>query len=352
MLDALRCALPDIEAHAAALDDAAAFPAADMQRLGALGLATAPLPAAMGGLGAGTEPAGVRAIFDLLRMLGRANLSVARLFEAHVNVVRLVIRYGAPHHIESLAQHCRAGAFHGLWVTDAPGQTLRWSHGALHGSKGPCSGAGHLRHALVTIQDNGATRMALLALSGDEPVESWSARLHGMRASANGTIGFDETPLPARAMIGDNGDYLREPDFSTGAWRTMAATLGGMDALLDTVRTQLRARGHEELPLQQARFGAMLLARETARLFTWEAASVAEAGIAPVPDQIATVNLARIAVETACLDLIRDAQRALGLSALVRPNPAERLIRDLSTYLRQPAPDLVLTEAALHHLRA
>jgi alkylation response protein AidB-like acyl-CoA dehydrogenase len=79
---------------------------------------------------------------------------------------------------------------------------------------------------------------------------------------------------------------------------------------------------------------------------------VAEAGTAEVADQVATINLARIAVEAACLDLMREAQRALGLAAMVRPNPAERLLRDLSTYLRQPAPDLVLTEAALHHLRA
>ena len=39
-------------------------------------------------------------------------------------------------------------------------------------------------------------------------------------------------------------------------------------------------------------------------------------------------------------------QRSLGLSALLEPNPVERLIRDLGTYLRQPAPDEALTEAA------
>ncbi len=356
MLDALQRALPAIAAHAAELDKAAAFPTDDLATLAAIGLPVAPLPIAMGGLGAGTDPAGTQTIFDLLRMLGQANLSLARLFEAHVNAVRLTLRYGEPHHIETMARHCRNGDIYGLWVTDAPGHLLRWSNGALHGSKGPCSGAGHLRHALVTIHDGSATgqaiRMALLDLTGNEPIDDWAPHLTGMRASANGAIGFDESPLPARSIFGENGDYLREPDFSTGAWRTMAATLGGMDALLDTVRTQFRVRGHDDMPLQQARFGAMLIARETARLFTWDAASIAEAGALPVPDQVAAVNLARIAVETACLDLIRDAQRALGLAAMLRPNPAERIIRDLSTYLRQPAPDLVLTEAAHHHLRA
>ena len=95
----------------------------------------------------------------------------------------------------------------------------------------------------------------------------------------------------------------------------------------------------------------MLIAQETARLWTARAAEIAEHGTAPVPDQVAYVNLARIAVEAACLDAMRHAQRALGLAAMVAPHPAERLLRDLATYLRQPAPDMVLTEAAAHALR-
>ena len=39
-------------------------------------------------------------------------------------------------------------------------------------------------------------------------------------------------------------------------------------------------------------------------------------------------------------------ERGLGLSAFTRPNPVERVARDLSTYLRQPFPDGVLEEAA------
>ena len=194
--------------------------------------------------------------------------------------------------------------------------------------------------------------MALLDLNGSQPVVPLGPRLLGMRASANGSVCLDGTPLPEHAFLGAHGDYLREPDFSTGAWRTMAATLGGMDALVGAVREQLRARGHDAFPLQQARFGEMLIAQEAARLWTWEAAQRAESGTGPTADQVAYVNLARIAVETACLDLIRHAQRALGLAGLMAPNPAERLIRDLMTYLRQPATDLVLTEAAQHGLRA
>lgn len=62
---------------------------------------------------------------------------------------------------------------------------------------------------------------------------------------------------------------------------------------------------------------------------------------------VATVNLARIAVERAALELITLVQRSLGVSAFVKGKAVELVMRDLMTYLRQPAPDEALTEAAM-----
>lgn len=342
--------LPAMASRAAALDEAAAFPATDMAALAGSGFAAAPLPPAMGGTGLGTRPGDPAAAFTVLRLLGAANPSVGRLFEAHVNALRLILRFGTPAQTEAAAQDCHDGRFFGLWVTDAPGAPLVLVDGKLSGAKGPCSGAGHLSRALVTVSDGAATRLAILSLDGTEPVAAIGTRLLGMRAAANGTVRLDGKPLPATALIGANGDYLREPDFSTGAWRTAAVTLGILDVLLDAVRFQLRARGHVASPLQQARFGELLIARGTAALWTEHAARCAEAGTDPLPDQVATVNLARIAAELAAFDAARHAQRALGLPALLQPNPVERHLRDLATYLRQPAADSVLTEAAVHEL--
>jgi hypothetical protein len=65
------------------------------------------------------------------------------------------------------------------------------------------------------------------------------------------------------------------------------------------------------------------------------------------PEQlVAYVNLARLAVEAAAFDLMQLAQRSVGLQAFMRPNPIERISRDLATYLRQPGPDRALTDAA------
>ena len=51
-------------------------------------------------------------------------------------------------------------------------------------------------------------------------------------------------------------------------------------------------------------------------------------------------------MERAALDVVELAQRSLGVAAVMRGNPAERIARDLEAYLRQPAADSVLTEAA------
>ncbi len=344
LVEKVSALLPMLRAQAAGHDSAASFPVSEMAALRDEGVLAAALPARLGGLGAGTEPAGATLVRDALRLLGRGNLAVARLFEAHVNALRLIERFGAPEQRAQAAADVFAGHLFGLWVTDPPGRPgLRVQGQGLVGSKGPCSGAGHCTRALVTADTVGGTRMAVVALSGAEKVRAVTG-LQGMRAAANGTVSLDG----ARVLfwLGEEGDYLREPEFSCGAWRGSAAASGGIDALVEIVGEGLRRRGQAEATMQLARFGELLIAQETARLWVARAAEFAEAESGEAAERVALVNLARIAVENAGLDAIRLTQRALGLAAFVAPHPAERIMRDLATYLRQPAPDLVLVEAA------
>lgn len=352
--DALTAALagivPSMQERAVALDANEAFPEQDIQALRDLGALIAPLPARVGGHGAGTEPEGCDLLVSLLRTLGQGNLAVGRLFEAHVNALQLIVAFGSPSQVEHAAADVRDGHLFGLWVTDPVGQGLALDAGSLRGSKGPCSGGGHVTRALVTVLTATGTQMAVVPIDSTVSIQPMRGILQGMRASSNAVVRFNDTSLPDDTMIGGPGDYLREPHLSTGAWRTTAVTLGGLEALVAATKNQLVRRGHQDGLLQQDRFGRLLIAQETARLWTVAAAQCTEAGEASVADRVAYVNLARIAVETACLDAMRLAQRALGLAAFLRPNPVERLLRDLAVYLRQPAPDAVLTEAASHEL--
>jgi len=352
LLAALGHLVPAMQERAIALDADEAFPERDIQALRDIGALAAPLPSRFGEHGAGTEPDGCDLLVNMLRSLGRGNLAVGRLFEAHVNALQLIVTFGSPSQVERAVADVRNGHLFGLWVTDPMGQVLAWDAGSLRGSKGPCSGGGYVTRALVTTLTAAGTQMAVVSIDSTVGIEPMRGVLQGMRACSNAIVRFNDTPVPSNAAIGSPGDYLREPHLSTGAWRTTAVTLGGLDALVAATKTQLTRRGHQGALLQQDRFGRMLIAQETARLWTIAAAQCAEVGNTPVADRVAYVNLARIAVETACLDAMRLAQRALGLAAFLRPNPVERLLRDLAVYLRQPAPDAVLTEAAAHGFSA
>jgi alkylation response protein AidB-like acyl-CoA dehydrogenase len=227
--------------------------------------------------------------------------------------------------------------------------------GALAGRKVLCSGAGHVARALVTARDAAAPdalpRMLLVPLAPGERADLsvWTAQ--GMRASATGAVEFTGLRVAPDMPVGIPGDYTRQPDFSAGAWRFAAVHCGGLEAVLGALRDHHRRTGRGGDPHQAARLGHAAIAAATARLWVEAAAARAEAPDAGL-DTAAFVNLARLAVERAALDVLEIAQRSVGLAAFLRPNALERLCRDLATYLRQPAPDRALTEAAAHVLAA
>jgi hypothetical protein len=59
---------------------------------------------------------------------------------------------------------------------------------------------------------------------------------------------------------------------------------------------------------------------------------------------VAYANMTRTAIEAICLDVMRLAERSVGARGLLRPLPFERIHRDLTMYLRQPAPDATLAD--------
>ena len=353
LLAGLAGLMPDTQRRALVLDRNGDFPGEDLGFLRALGALAAPVPVALGGLGMGTEPAGAFDLMEALRLIGRGSLSVGRLYEAHVNALSLVVRYGTGGQARSAAEDASAGHLFGLWVTDLPDAPLRLTADCfLHGAKFPCSGAGHATRALVTaLLPSGESRMLVIGLAPGEGADPFGWDAHGMRATGSGRMNLDGIRAGAEALVGGPGDYLRQPVFSAGAWRTSAVTLGGLEALVAEMRSQLVARGRERDPHQRARLGEALIAQETARLWVWRAAQLGEAEGGDVQDIANTVNLARIAVEAACLEAIRIVQRSLGLAAFRRGGLAELLLRDLGVYLRQPAPDETLTEAAAHFIQ-
>lgn len=358
---------PDAEGWSASLDrvaqselgipDQDTFPVEAMDRLREEGVLCAPLPRHLGGSGIGTEPGQGRRALAFFHRLGRLSLPLGRLVEAHVNAVRIIVRYGTKAQCGNLAGALMEGDLLGLWVTDPPtgeGLTVTWEGSVVRvsGRKMFCSGAGHVQSAIMTAQDDvtGDWRLLLLPLDGSETVLPLPAGLGGMRAAVTGQLVLKQRILPASSIIGEAGDYLKEPDFSGGAWRSSAVALGGLYRLLELTASELKRRGRDGDPHQRARFGQLVMAHESGWLWLERAAVMAEDLVAPSDEIVATVGLARLAVEKACLDGLTLVHRSLGLSAFLTSNPVERLTRDLQTYLRQPAADEVLDGAAAFFL--
>ena len=330
------------------------FPAEDVAELARAGLLAAPIPADEGGAGLGSEP-DARDLARVLRLVGYGSLALGRIYEGHVNALQLVARYGTLMQAKRLVADARAGHLFGVWNTDAPGDCLRMGDDRrLRGVKTFASGAGFVTRALVTVKraPGAPPLMLVVPLQPGTRANLTGWRAHGMRASATGTVDFEDIAVTDDEILGGWDDYHRQPTFSGGAWRFAAVQLGGIEAVFDAWRGHLAALGRGCDPHQLARLGEGAIAVEGARGWVERAARVVtEDELAP-ERIVAFVNLARLAVERAGLEVLQLAHRSVGLQGFLREHPLERLSRDLATYLRQPAPDRALTTAAAEILEA
>jgi alkylation response protein AidB-like acyl-CoA dehydrogenase len=183
-----------------------------------------------------------------------------------------------------------------------------------------------------------------------------------MYGSASFKVDFSGVEIGQGDLLGAPGDYQRQPWLSAGAIRFAAVQLGGAEALFDVARAELRALGRDGDPHQRARFGQMSVAIESGRLWLRGAAPYLDRAFAATEggtlDEgtsgqiVAYVNMARTAIERICLDTIELAERSVGVRGMLAPHPLERLVRDLTIYLRQPAPDAALTDAGRYALES
>lgn len=327
------------------------FPSDLLRSLRQTGALDALLPLEEGGLGLVSSSDSGDLLSLLLRRTGYLSLSLGRCLEGHVNVVRLVGLYGTQEQRHTLATTSEKGILAGIWVTDGdPPVTIRKEGGLyrLSGIKGFASGVNEVGLALITATTEQEESVMLLVPTTDAARRRpGPGKLTGMQASGTGAYDFTGLTVSAQDILGAAGDYLRQPEFSAGAWRGSAVALGAMDRLVDLLREELLARKRAHNPHQLCRIGDAMILQKTASLWVRQAAHAACACPEMPPEQVtATVNLARLAVERAALEMITLVQRGLGLSAFVRGRAVEQVMRDLATYLRQPAPDEALTESA------
>ena len=358
---------PRLFAEAALVDAEGALPIESLGLLRDCGLLAAPLPEQHGGASLG-EPRFRLQLLHVLAHLGRGSLPVGRLYEGHVNALGLIEAFARGPQRERLADAARAGHLFSVWNTEA-GDGLRLGARAdgnmrLEGCKTFASGAGYVSRALVTARDpDGGWQMAIVPVDTARPAIDRSFwKPLGMRASASYKVDFTGLAIGREDLLGQPGDYYREPAFGAGAVRFAAVQQGGVESIFDETRRFLRRLGRMDDPYQRARVGEMALLVASGRQWLLGAAHQALTASRSLATEsgdsaraVAHAHLMRSAIEAIALRVLQLAERCIGARGLISPEPFERLHRDLTHYLRQAAPDAAIAAAgeyALSHTEA
>ncbi|MGI9174393.1 MAG: acyl-CoA dehydrogenase family protein [Rhodothermales bacterium] len=324
------------------------------------GLLQAPLPCRLGGEGWGVKMGTTYPLFLLLREIGRGSLPVGRVYEGHVNALHLISLYGTARQQARFADAACAGKVFAVWNTEAADGVRLVPTGRdryrLEGAKTFASGAPWVDRPFVNgALPDGSWQMTIVPLDTLSEKERrqrtdaswWKAR--GMQASASYRFDFTGLEIGAEHLIGQPGDYLQEPHFNGGAVRFAAVQLGGAQALFEAATAHLRSLKRTGDVHQQARMGEAAIRLETGTLWLLGAARIAERDV-DAEAHVAYAQMTRTAIEAVCLDVLRLVDRSVGARGLMPPSAVERIGRDLRLYLRQPAPDAVLTNAGRYAL--
>ena len=340
------------------------------QQLGAIGVTTASLPRALGGVGLGTEPNTHLALLQLLATVGGIDLSLGRLLEGHLNGLILAGTFGTSHQLAQLATDIHAGKLSGVWNTGSP-QPLRLQEAptglTFVGNKTFASGCRLVERPIVTAEivqgDRRGWQMVLLRLESPElashlRIDDQSWQPLGMEASGSFTVDFTGGTVAPSDLLGEPADFYRDPLFRGGAIRFAAVHAGAVLRLHQLFAEWLDAGKRDADPYQIARLGELTLLAQGALLWVEQAAAVAERGLSLTADKFAAertvefANTMRLAMERLATAAMAIVVPGVGARGLLRPHRFEQILRDLTTYLRQPAPDATLADVGRASMRS
>ena len=347
-------------------DETATFPAEDFEDLFRAGLIAPVIPQEYGGLGLGPYRGDVFTLWMMTKEIAKADLSMARCWEGHVNSLVLLDGMGSE---EQRARWFKDVVERGhKWVAwsgepqaRAPGETIRFGTTVdrveggfvIEGTKVFATSAGGAQWAILLVNTAGPggvrhttasldTQLLMACDLSDPTVQidgSWWDPI-GMRATVSYLVHFRRTFIPDADLIGYPGQYLRE------GWQTCfiphyAATfLGAAEAAFDYALEYVTAQNKVDDPYVQHHIGQMSVNVETGHLWLrhvarlWETGKYQEAQIGG--------SRARHVMEHLAEETVKHCIRACGARCLNRPSVLERIYRDLSFYVRHDNDDHIL----------
>jgi alkylation response protein AidB-like acyl-CoA dehydrogenase len=298
----------------------------------------------------GTARPPAAAELELVRRVARADGSVGRIFDGHLNAVeRLLVQAPVQLRERELAA-VRAGRLRaGVWGGDPrPGEGPPASvitaagEAVLRGVKTFCSGAGGLDRALVLARDRGggpplAVWVDLRDHAHVEVDQDWY-RAQGLRASVSHRVVFHDAPIVAR--FGAPGALGEQPWFARDALRTASTWAGMADAAVEATLAELSQRPGRG-PVEGLATGRVLTAQRTISLWIEAGAEAMDSH-----EELPAIALhARVAIADQCRVLLDEAARACGSWPFARGGQLDRCRRDLEVFLLQHRLDPMLAKA-------
>ena len=260
--------------------------------------------------------------------LGRVDLSLARLAEAHIDALAIFSeagRVGPP------------GMLYGVWASDGPGSRLelrRHADGSLRlsGTKRYCSGAPLLDAALVTAHQADGLYLVDVALSGSKlEIDAGDWASSAFRDTATATVTFKDVMVRESDLLGDSHWYLQRPGFWHGALGPAACWAGGAAGLVDAARTLNRRDPHA-----RAQLGALEAAEWGLRAYLRQAGEEIDADPHDTHHQARRRALmARHLIERLCTDTLDRFGRATGPQLLAFDAQVAQRYAELTLYIRQ-----------------
>jgi hypothetical protein len=262
-----------------------------------------------------------------LMEIGREDLTLARLAEAHWDAIAILAEAG---------RRPEPNQLYGVWASEKPGEVLELRSSVsgltVRGSKMFCSGAGLVDRALVTV----GIPMNLLVeidLRRNAPntrfdVTAWKTRAFGATNTSNAI--FEDATVTEADVIGDPGWYTDRPGFWHGACGPAACWAGGAIGLVDFAMRQKRDDAHT-----LSHLGAMFASHWGLRSYLDQAGKEIDADPKNVDEaEIRALSLRHL-IEQLCTDVLRRIPRAFGPYPLAMDEPVSLRYQELDLYLRQ-----------------
>jgi acyl-CoA dehydrogenase len=311
-------------------------------RMGEMGLTGIPYPEEYGGAGLGTFP-WVLACEEI----AAADMGMAVSLSVHVLSQLCIYSFGTDEQKSRYLPHMTAGRWLGAFAltepqagSDASAIALRAERTddgyALTGTKVWITNGAHAEVLIVFARtDRAAGREGITAFVVERDTPGFSIGSHerkmGIRDSASVELVFDGAQVPEANRLGDEGQGLKVALSALGAGRIgiASACVGLARAALEHAaryaaqRTQF-GRPISDQEMVQAMLADAATSVEAARLLTWRAARLRDAG-RPIN---AASSMAKMYASDTAMRVATDAVQIYGGAGYSRDNPVERFMRD------------------------